>query len=338
VAIGSIADVAPLRGDNRILVRAGLDAVRKAERPGLRALLDLIGVDRRYPVLASDIAFRVAPRLNAPGRLGAPDVALSLLREKDSHKAQLLAAEVESQCQTRRTHQATILEEAEAQVEELGLLDAPALVLGKQGWNPGIVGIVAGRLAEKYARPALVVGFEDEIGRGSLRGPAGFPLFDALSSCSAHLCKFGGHQAAAGLEVLHARFLDFRAAFEAACRQHKPTSVPSSVAPLPVHPDDEWSAILSDLYLLEPCGEKNPAPELELDCEIERSTTVRGGHLKLELRCPSGRRLGAFGPNMGNSSTPLEGPAKVIGRLRPDTYRGGEAVELLLTRVDCARL
>ena len=300
VAIGSIADVAPLMGDNRVLVRAGLLRLQQGERPGLRALLDLIGVDRRYPLVASDVAFRIAPRLNAPGRLGAPDAAFALLREKDPHKAALIAAEVEQACQRRRDEQGGIEREAEQMIASLVLQEAPALVLGKEGWNHGIVGIVAGRLAEKYGRPALVIGFEKGVGRGSVRGPAGFPLFDALCACGSHLVRFGGHQAAAGMEIHWERLDAFREAFEAAVARTTHAPLIERTAALRVDPKDDVQQLLEDLYLLEPCGEGNRAPELSFDCEIASVRELNGGHLKLMLTLPSGRQLGGFAPNMAS--------------------------------------
>lgn len=335
VAIGSIADVAPLTGDNRALVRAGLTALRRAERPGMRALLDLVKVDRSVPLAASDVAFRIAPRLNAPGRLQAPDAAFRLMREKDPVRAGQIAVEVEHLCQMRRAEQRRMEEEADCEVDELGLSEKPALVVGREGWNHGIVGIVAGRLAEKHKRPALVIGFEDGVGRGSVRGPAGFPLFDALASCSDHLVRFGGHQAACGMELELDKLETFRAAFEEACAARSDFERPQEREALAVDPEDDLNAVLQDLYLLEPCGEKNPAPELALRCRVRSCREVKGGHLKMDLELPGGRRLGGFGPGLGARSQEYNGAVTVVGQLRPDTFRGGDAVELLVRRVDC---
>lgn len=335
VAIGSVADVAPLTGDNRVLVRAGLSTLRLAERPGIRALLDVVGLNRSYPLTAGDIAFRIAPRLNAPGRLGAPDLAFRLLREKDPEKARSLADEIEHLCQVRRADQAVIEAQAEEDVLALGGADRSALVLGREGWNHGIVGIVAGRIAEKYERPTVVIGFEKGVGRGSLRGPAGFPLFDALSDCASLLNRFGGHQAAAGLEIQWERLDVFREAYEKACAARGVYERPAEKEAVSVEPRDDLNALLQDLYLLEPCGEQNPAPELRLSGRVVSSREVKGGHLKLDLEMPGGRRVGAFGPNLGTRARDLSGEVTVVGSLRPDRFRGGDAVELLVTRIDC---
>lgn len=335
VAIGSVADVAPLIGDNRALVRAGLATLRRADRPGIRCLLDIAGVNRSYPLTAADIAFRIAPRLNAPGRLQAPDLAFRLLREKDPEKARSLADEVEHLCQSRRSSQATIEQEAREEIARLGLQESPAIVVGREGWNHGIVGIVAGRIAEEFDKPAVVIGFDEGVGRGSLRGPDGFRLFDALSECAQHLVRFGGHQAAAGMEIHIDKLSSFRAAYEDACRARSDFERPPKEEPLALEPGDDLYAVLQDLYLLEPCGEKNPAPLLSMACEIRSSREVKGGHLKLDLELSGGRRVGGFGPGLGGSAERYRGPATVVGKLRPDTYRGGEAVELLVERVIC---
>ena len=335
VAIGTIADVAPLTGDNRALVRAGLETLRKSERAGIRALIDVVGLKRDYAFVASDVAFRIAPRLNAPGRMQGPDLAFHLMREKDPDRARALADEVEELCKKRRVDQAEIEKEAEKDIASLGLSDAPALVLGREGWNHGIVGIVAGRLAEKYDRPALVIGFENGVGRGSVRGPDGFQMFDALSDCSEHLVRFGGHQAAAGMELLVENLESFRRAFEEACARRKDYERPSEAAPLQLAAGDDLSDVLEDLYLLEPCGEKNPSPKLSLECSVRSAREVRGGHLKLDLELPGGRRVGAFAPNLGFRARELSGTVTVIGELRPDRYRGGNAVELLVQHVHC---
>jgi len=336
VAIGTIADVAPLSGDNRILVRAGLAKLKEAQRPGLRALMALIGFNLTHPITASDVAFRLAPRINAPGRLQAPDSALALMLERDPDKAQGIASEVEQLCQTRRTEQGRILELAEAQVTALERSEGDAIVVGHEGWNHGIVGIVAGRLADQHKCPTIVIGFEGGRGRGSVRGPSGFPLFDAVAECEAHLVRFGGHQAAAGLEIAMEQLEAFRTSFVQACRKRANTAPVARREPLLVHPGDRVTDLLADCYLLEPTGEGNPALSFAFDCFIKGCRSVRGGHLKFEFELDSGDRLGGFGPGLAATLGDVTGRARVVGQLRPDTYRGGEAVELLVNEVTTA--
>jgi single-stranded-DNA-specific exonuclease len=331
VAIGTIADVAPLDGDNRVLVRAGLRALSEARRPGVRALLELAKIEPGTPVTGEDIAFRIAPRINAPGRLGAPDAALKLLLARSAEEAALLAADIEQLTLARRSLQEQMLAEADIEIEQNGWADKQSLVLGREGWNPGIVGIVAGRLASRYQRPVIVVGFAGGHGRGSVRGPSGARLFDLVSEAGDVLLRFGGHQAAAGLELSLSRLPELRERFEAACSKAVPGGDcdkfdPGLVARLA--PEDEPHHVLSDLLLLEPCGAMNPAPRVFVEGTVVAAREVRGGHLKLELDLPSGHRMGGFGVAMGERAPLLKGFVQVLGRLRADRFRGGNAVEI----------
>jgi single-stranded-DNA-specific exonuclease len=337
VAIGSIADVAPLDGDNRALVRAGLRALREGRRPGVRALLELAQIDGAFPITAADVAFRIAPRLNAPGRLGAPDVALELLLSDSHERARALAAEVEQLTLLRREAQERILQEAVEEIEREGFAERPAIVVGREGWNPGIVGIVAGRLAERFGRPAVVIGFQNGSGRGSVRGPAGARLYDALSLCADALERFGGHQAAAGLELSIERLADLRSRFEQAfAGQAAAPALPEPLSRDVARLDaaDDPARVLEELWLLEPCGRDNPAPTIALSALVVAAREVKGGHLKLELELDSKRRVAAFGVGMGSRASELEGRCLAFGRLRPDRWRGGGAVELVVERVE----
>jgi single-stranded-DNA-specific exonuclease len=206
-----------------------------------------------------------------------------------------------------------------------------ALVLGQGDWNHGIVGIVAGRLADEFGLPTVVIGFEGDVGRGSVRGPAGFPLYDAVSACAEHLVRFGGHQAAAGVTVELRALDDLRLAFDAACRALRDRVETKAPAPgLTLEPGDKLADVLADLWLLEPCGAQNPLPMLEVEGTVREARSVRGGHLKLSLLLPSGATLHAFGPNLGERGADLRGQVRLSGELRPDRHRGGDAVELLI--------
>lgn len=333
VAIGTIADVAPLDGDNRALVRAGLKVLSEARRPGVRALLDLAKIEPGTALSAEDVAFRIAPRLNAPGRLGAPDLAVELLLCRSLDAAQGLAAEVEQRQLERRAVQDRMLEEALQEVEREGYRDRAAIVIGREGWNHGIVGIVAGRLASELSKPVVVIGFEDGIGRGSVRGPKGARLHDCVSACAPLLRRFGGHQAAAGLEVALEQLDALRAAFEQACAAQPPADAVDDTPTVRLSSGDSLSKVLADLSELEPCGESNPAPALALVARVVSAREVTGGHLKLELSLDGGQRLGAFGIGMGARAASLTGEIAVSGRLRPDRYRGGSAIELKLDKI-----
>jgi single-stranded-DNA-specific exonuclease len=338
VAIGTIADVAPLDGDNRALVRAGLRVLGEARRPGIRALFELAKLDSQTPITAEDVAFRIAPRLNAPGRMGSADIAVQLLMAKTAEEAYALAAEIEQRQSERKLIQERMMDEALVEIEREGWAERAAIVIGREGWNHGIVGIVAGRLADRFKRPVVAIGFSDGHGRASVRGPAGSRLFDALCAAKDILIRFGGHQAAAGAEVELSRLDELRACFEAACaaqleppKNQGEAEPPSTLSWLAL--GDDPGRVLKDLYLLEPCGAGNVAPSLALEATVLSSRQVNGGHLKLELEMEGGTRLGAFGIAMGERASRLSGKVTVLGKLRPDRYRGGNAIELKLEKI-----
>jgi single-stranded-DNA-specific exonuclease len=334
VAIGSIADVVPLVGDNRALVRAGLARLADAKRPGLRALFELAKLERGLPLAADDVAFRIAPRLNAPGRLGSAATTLELLLEKNAERADAIAGDVEQKNAERRVLQDQMIAEALAEVERECWRDAPAIVIGREGWLPGIVGIVAGRLADELARPVVVVGFEGGVGRGSVRGPRGVRLYDALKAVSPVLVRFGGHQAAAGLEVKAERLAELREGFVAAVSAASSDGAAERAPGVRLLPGDSLARVLGDFALLEPCGEGNPCPELELEATLLRAREVRGGHLKLELELPSRERVSAFGAGMGQRVLEAGSTVTLAGRLVRDRFRGGDAAEIRIARLD----
>jgi single-stranded-DNA-specific exonuclease len=334
VAIGTIADVAPLDGDNRALVRAGLGVLGSSPRPGLRALAELAKIDGGTPLTARDVAFRFAPRINAPGRLGSPDLALEILLARSEETGRGLAASLEALSDRRRVLQDAMIDQAVAEIEREGWQDRPALVVGREGWGTGIVGIVAGRLVDRYRVPAVVIGFDKGAGRGSVRGPKGARLHDALSGLAGLLDRFGGHQAAAGLEIPIERLGELREAFERAIEAQ---GVPSAGDPMEgvvrLMPEDDLMRVVLDIERLEPCGMGNPAPRLAVEARVAEAREVRGGHLKLDLVLAGGRRVSAFGIAMGGLAAGLGASIALVGELRRDTYRGGGAVELRIERV-----
>lgn len=330
VALGTIADVAPLQGDNRALVRGGLALISRGQRPGMRALLELAKIEPGTPLCSRDIAFRLAPHLNAPGRLGAPDLALELLMALDGARANELAVRLREVSDERRQQQQRILEQAQAQIEQQAYRGQAALVLGQRGWNPGVVGIVAGRLADEYQVPVVVVGFDAEspIGSGSVRGPRGARLHDALSRCAAHVVRFGGHQAAAGVTLEFGQLDAFREVFVQAIQDQAPEPYASAAEDWPFDERDTPLAVWNDLSRLEPCGEGNPRPKLRVRGSVRRAREVSGGHLKLELSLPRGQRLDCFGVGFGAMAASLPGTVEVVGDLRYNSFPHGEPVEL----------
>jgi single-stranded-DNA-specific exonuclease len=264
VALATVADLVPLAGENRRLVREGLSALATTAKPGLRAL---IAVSRADPsaIDTGTLGFRLAPRINAAGRLHRADAGLELLLCEDPVRARAIATELDSVNAERRAVEQRILWEAEAQVRECSA-EHPrsAYVLAGEDWHAGVVGIVASRIVERYHRPAVLIAVDGAVGTGSGRSIPGFDLLGALHASAEHLGRYGGHRAAAGLSIDADRIDGFRAAFEA--------HAAAVLTPDMLEPRERVDAVVSgtelgldlaeELATLEPCGMGNPSPRL----------------------------------------------------------------------------
>lgn len=261
VALATVADLMPLRGENRRLVRLGLAALGSTAKPGLRALMALAGADPSA-LGAHDLGFRLGPRINAAGRLARADAALELLLTDDEQRAREIAAELDQLNAERRGVEQRTLWEAEAQIAELG--ERPAYVLAAEGWHPGVVGIVASRVVERYHRPAVLVAVDGALGTGSARSIPGFDLLGGLHACAEYLDRYGGHRAAAGLTVARDRLDGFRPAFEAHAAALLTPELMSGVERVDavVSGSELGLDLIEELELLEPTGIGNPGPRL----------------------------------------------------------------------------
>jgi single-stranded-DNA-specific exonuclease len=261
VALATVADVVPLRGENRRLVREGLPVLARTEKVGLRALMRVANVEPGA-VDESAIGFRLCPRINAAGRLARADAALELVLTEDAGRAAEVADELDLLNRERRDTETRILFEAEAARAEHP--EAPAYVLAGEGWHPGVIGIVASRMVERYNRPCVVIGLDGDSGRGSGRSIGAFDLHAALGACSAHLNRFGGHRAAAGLEISRDRVDAFRAEFvEHAASVLAPEDlVPRERVDALVPGDALGTDLAEELGRLRPFGHGNPTPTL----------------------------------------------------------------------------
>jgi single-stranded-DNA-specific exonuclease len=285
VALGTAADVVPILGENRILVRQGLKVMAETGRPGLVALKEVVSLGNR-PVSFRDVVFRLAPRLNAAGRLGQARGALALLLAMDPAQARTQAQYLHQLNRQRQRLEEEVLRQAEAMIRKQGLKDRPVLVLAQEGWHPGVLGIVAARLAEEYHKPAALVGLQDGQGRGSARSIEGFHLFEGLAACRQWLLKFGGHAAAAGFS-LRADDLD---ALQEALEQ----AFYRQVGAEPARPVLKVDAVVDfgeldngffeHLEGLRPFGPGNPEPVfMAAGIECLSSRVVGERHLKVQL-------------------------------------------------------
>jgi single-stranded-DNA-specific exonuclease len=212
VALATIADVVPLLGENRTFVRRGLRALAATTKPGLRALMAVARVDPAK-IGERSVAFALAPRLNAAGRLYRADAGLELVLTEDARRAAQIAEELDSANRERRQVEMGIRFQAEAQMAELG--ERSAYVLAQDGWHPGVIGIVASRLVEHSGRPVVLIALDGDTGRASGRSVEAFDLLAGLTACGEHLLRYGGHRAAAGLEIERGRVADFAGALSA---------------------------------------------------------------------------------------------------------------------------
>jgi single-stranded-DNA-specific exonuclease len=261
VALGTIADVVPLTGENRAMVSYGLGVLSDTRMPGLRALVDSAGLGGKM-ITPHQVAFQLAPLLNAAGRMSDARTAVELMITDDTLTAQNLAAELESHNAERRRIGEQML--AEAREEALGFRDALALVLGRREWHSGIIGIVAGKLAEEFNKPAIVFSVEDELCQGSARSTPELNIFEALKNVSDLLLTFGGHSQAAGLKIPTARLADFRARFSAEVARALGGVAPERKLRVDaeVRLETLSRACVEEIERLAPFGAGNPRPVL----------------------------------------------------------------------------
>jgi single-stranded-DNA-specific exonuclease len=264
VALATIADVVPLLGENRTLVRNGLRSLAGTSKPGLRALMAVAGVDpSRLGERA--VAFALAPRLNAAGRLYRADAGLELILTTDPRRAAQIAEELDRANHERRALERGIRFQAEAQMAELG--ERAAYVLSGEGWHPGVIGIVASRLVEQSGRPVVLIALDADTGRGSGRSVETFDLLAGLDACGQHLLRYGGHRAAAGLEIERERVEEFASAL---CRYAESVQRPQDLVAVErvdavLAGEDLGMPLAEELQALAPFGRGNPGVSLMLD-------------------------------------------------------------------------
>jgi single-stranded-DNA-specific exonuclease len=340
-AIGTVADVVPLLGENRILVRYGLQSLKERAPIGLKALMQTTKLHEKPLLDAEDVAFSIAPRINAAGRLGQARLAVELLTTENPERATMLAAYLEEQNKARQTVERRIFKQARELIDENSAWqDHPALVLASAEWHAGVIGIVASRVAEHYQKPAILIAInsQDQLGQGSARTFGRFNLHGGLSACSELLQTYGGHHAAAGLRIAADRIDPFREAF---CQHVAETHVVEA-RDLELRIDAEVR--LADLTLraveeldrLGPFGRSNPRPvfassRVELT-EPPRKMGEGERHLSLRVR-HYGKimRAVAFGKGeWADTIARANGPISISFAPSINRFRGQQNVELQL--------
>jgi len=343
VALGTIADVVPLTGPNRVLVHFGLKELARGARIGVVALKSVAQLAGE--VTAGDVGFKLGPRINAAGRLDDASVGVRLLLSEDPREARALAEQLDRANAERQDLQVRIASEAIAHAEKLGPPEARrTLVVSSSGWHVGVVGIVAARLVERFHRPALVIAEEGGVAKGSGRSVEGFHLYDALARCAHHLTKFGGHKHAAGVTLDTGQISEFAEALEAEGREALDPAQLSARLRIDaeLHPREVRMELASQLRRLAPFGAGNPEPVFfcrELSAhEVRFLPDKKGtgpGHLKLRLgeaatRVSDGESIAleAIGFNLGGTVPVVGTRLDAAFQLAVDTWNGSERLQL----------
>ena len=334
VALATIADVAPLRGENRVFVRYGLKLLNDSQRPGIRAMIRAAGLEGKS-LTAGRVGFILAPRLNAAGRLRSALRGVDLLLAATEHAANPIARELEELNVKRQEYDRAMLDRARSLVQRLDLPSTYGIVLAEEGWHAGVIGIVASRIVEEFGRPTVLVALEGEQGKGSGRSITAFDLHAGLGECRDLLLRFGGHRSAAGVTIAADRVADFARRFNevASARLTEADLVPELRIDLEIPFCEATDELESMLRHMEPCGVGNPSPLL-----VSRGVTVAApprtigkDGLKLLLH-DDGRELVALGWGMAARGRELDVGMSidVAYRLERDDYMGRSRVQARL--------
>ena len=336
-ALGTIADVVPLTGENRILARFGLSGLKASRLTGIQALIASAGLTGQE-LDSYHVGFLLAPRLNAAGRMGHARLAVDMLTHADDAKANEIANYLEQQNRERQSVERQICDQAIDMVlaQKMDGDDCRAIVLGSEQWHPGVIGIVASRLVERFCRPTMLVGFNEHgIGQGSGRSIAGFHLARALEACGEHLQAYGGHEMAAGLKVLPEKFADFQRCFREYANRHLGPEhlIPELTLDAQAELRQLTPALVDDLNRLKPFGHGNHRPIFALrNVELvapPRRVGKTGDHLQLFIR-QGDATMKAIAFGAGELFEKLTTGRKIDLAFEPtlNTYNGYQNVEL----------
>lgn len=339
VAVATISDIVPMIGENRLLVRHGLKMLPKTQNTGLRALQDITGMSGE--ATAMDVGFRIGPRINAAGRMDAPEQALAILITDDPEEAAMLAAELDGYNRERQTEELKIRKQALAQLNGFDPARDPVIVLGSREWHPGVVGIVASRLMRQYYKPTFVIAIDENgMGKGSGRSIEGVSLVEAIRACDGDLEAGGGHAMAAGISVTEEKLDLFRRSFgDFVLENTTPEQrLPRLYFDAELAFDDLSLGFLDSYELLQPFGSQNPQPVfVSRGVELCRPPLrMKNNHLRLTLRQGNGYpELDAV--FFGGGETPLPDPPwDVAFTVDRNTFRGRTNLQLIIQDVRSA--
>ncbi len=331
VALGTVADLVPLVGENRILARHGLRILQDTQRPGLRALMEVAGVRPEHGIVPSDISFRLGPRINASGRLADAALSVELLLSEDHAFCGGTARQLDAFNRERQDIERIITEEAERTIELRFLGDA-GIVLFAENWHPGVVGIVAGRVTRKYHRPCVVLGNEGDMAKGSGRSVDGINLVEVLGTCCEHLTSWGGHPMAVGISLPKVHLDSFRARFADAVRTHVGGDIAAARLDLAawITPEQITERLLEELDALHPFGQGNPEPVFGVRGVVLRQApeVFKEQHFRFQFEDGRGRRLHGVAWKLASRRPPRGVPLDLAVELKWNHFNGRKLLQL----------
>lgn len=333
VALGTVADLVPLVGENRILARHGLSILQATRRPGLRALMEVAGVKPEHGINPVDISFRLGPRINASGRLADAALSVELLLSEDRAFCLETARQLDAFNRERQDIERKITEEAERLIDAR-YASQPGIVLFSEDWHPGVVGIVAGRVTRKYNRPCVVLGNEGDVAKGSGRSVDGVNLVDVLGTCCEGLTSWGGHPMAVGIALPKTELDAFRARFAAAVRAHAGDDL--AAAPLEltawIAPEQIGQRLMDELDSLHPFGQGNPEPVFGVRGVVlrMRPEVFKEQHFRFQFEDVHGRRLHGVAWKLAHRIPPLDVPLDFAVELKWNHFNRKKYLQLTL--------
>jgi single-stranded-DNA-specific exonuclease len=334
VAIGTVADVAKLTGENRAIVALGLHDLAKATNPGLRALMEVCGCGDGSGMTAYDIGFRLGPRINAAGRMDAARAVVELFSTRDQAEAKRLATHLDTRNQERQEVQRQIVELAIKELESAAqdAADSYVAVIAGEGWHRGVIGIAASKIAERINRPCVVLSLEGDVAHGSARSIEPYHLLNGLTSCSDLFDKFGGHSHAAGITLRRDRIDAFRHRLNQHASDHLTSEDLQPCVNIDAElPTEEISfELVSELKDLEPYGAGNPRPAFLARnlCIVGEPRLIGERHLKLNVRGPQGRPLETIWWNGAERAVALKNGAEMVYTIETSKWNGETYLQL----------
>jgi single-stranded-DNA-specific exonuclease len=335
VALGTVADMVPLLDENRLFVKTGLEVMSTSPRLGLKELIRVSGASNR-PLDTWDLAFRLAPRLNAAGRLGAGAMACELLMTTSHEKAAITSDKLDNQNNQRKDIERQMLDHISQRLRDYPELLQRSLVLESPSWHEGVIGIAASRLVAQHRKPVVLIAVRDGLGKGSARAPKGFDLFRAIASCSHHLEKFGGHEAAAGLSLKSESIEGFRHDFEAYVRDNTDEkdylprlSIDTELEPREISPE-----LVNDIERMGPFGSGNPEPLFMIShMDVISTHPIGENHIKLQLIPTNDKAISPFNAILFNapfSDRPPKRFRQIVCNVRWNRWQNTQRLQVVV--------